>query len=421
MSEKILLKNIANPDSHRIEPYMASGGYQGLAKALKEYNPEEAIQLVKDSNLKGRGGAGFSTGLKWSFVPKESDRPKYLCCNADEGEPGTFKDREIIEKDPHMLIEGMAIAAYAIGAEAAYLYIRGEFAFGARRLEETIQQAYAKGYLGENICGAGFNLDIHVFRGAGAYICGEETALIESIEGNRGQPRFKPPFPAVEGLYGCPTVVNNVETLACVPHIFLRGADWFKGIGPEESPGPKLYCLSGHVRNPGVYELPMGISLRHLIEEHGGGTLSGKKIKAVIPGGVSAPLIPESELDIDMDFASLAAAGSMLGSAGVIVMDETTCMVRAAKCIIEFFSHESCGKCTPCREGLDWAAKILRRVEGGKGEKGDIEELQRLCGNIFGNTFCPLGDGAVLALGAAIKHFGEEFAFHIDQGRCMVD
>ncbi len=420
MTERVLLKNTANPDSHRIDAYLAAGGYQGLTKALREFSPEEIIQLVTDSNLRGRGGAGFSTGLKWSFVPKETARPKYLCCNADEGEPGTFKDREIIEKDPHMLIEGMAIAAYAIGVETAYIYVRGEFDFGARRIEEAIKEAYRERYLGDNILASGFNLDIHVFRGAGAYICGEETALIESLEGKRGQPRLKPPFPAIVGLYGCPTVINNVETLACVPHILLRGADWFKGIGPEDSPGTKLFCLSGHVRNPGVYELPMGIALRHLVEKHGGGTRSGKKIKAVIPGGASAPMLPESGLDIDMDFASLASAGTMLGSGGVIVMDETTCIVRVAKRTMGFFHHESCGKCTPCRDGLYWAAKLLKRLEAGKGKKGDVEELESLCDNIFGKTFCPLGDGAALALRGAIKHFRDEFVYHVEKGKCMV-
>lgn len=412
MFEKVLLRNVDRPESHRITTYLKGGGYKALEKVLKGYQPDQVIQIVKDSNLRGRGGAGFPTGLKWGFVPKDPTVPKYLCCNADEGEPGTFKDRQIIEKDPHQLLEGMAIAAYAIGANRAFIYIRGEFAFGARRLEAAIAEAYEKGFLGKNILGSGFDLDIHVHRGAGAYICGEETALIESLEGDRGQPRFKPPFPAIKGLYQSPTIVNNVETLSCVPHIILRGAEWFKNIGPEKSPGPKIFCLSGHVKRPGVYELPMGISLRDLVEGYGGGTHSGKRIKAVIPGGVSAPMLPESQLDVDMDFDSLAAAGTMLGSGGVIVMDEDTCIVKVAKRIIKFFHHESCGKCTPCREGLDWIDKIMKRLEGGMGRKGDVELLEDLCNNIFGKTFCPLGDGAVMALRGAMKHFREEFEAH---------
>ncbi len=420
MFEKSLLKNVGKNKSHVIDSYISSGGYDALKKVLKEYTPEELIQLVKDSSLRGRGGAGFPTGLKWSFVPKDPTLPKYLCCNADEGEPGTFKDREIIEKDPHQLIEGMAIASYAIGVRNAFIYIRGEFVLGANRLEEAISEAYKKGFLGKKILGSDFSLDLSVHRGAGAYICGEETALIESLEGDRGQPRFKPPFPAIKGLYMSPTVVNNVETLSCIPHIVLKGASWFKEIGPEKSPGPKIYCLSGHVKKPGVYELPMGVTLRYLIEEHGEGTNSGKKIKAVIPGGVSAPMFPESGLDIDMDFDSLAAAGSMLGSGGVIVMDETTCIVKVATRIIEFFHHESCGKCTPCREGLEWVSKILIRLESGDGRKGDVELLEDLCNNIFGKTFCPLGDGAVMSLRGALKHFKEEFLYHVDKGGCMV-
>lgn len=420
MFEKVLLKNIDKTDSYRIDTYLSSGGYDALEKTLKEYQPEQLVQLIKDSSLRGRGGAGFPTGLKWSFVPKDPTIPKYLCCNADEGEPGTFKDRVIIEKDPHQLIEGMAIASYAVDARKAFIYIRGEFAFGAKRLRMAIEEAYDKGFLGKRILGSDFDLDIYCHKGAGAYICGEETALIESLEGDRGQPRFKPPFPALKGLYSKPTVVNNVETLACVPHIVIRGADWFSGIGPEKSPGPKLFGLSGHVKRPGIYELPMGISLRDLIEEYGGGTKSGKKVKAVIPGGVSAPMFPESGLDVDMDFDSLAAAGSMLGSGGVIVMDETTCIVRVAKRIIEFFHHESCGKCTPCREGLEWTVKVLKRLEGGMGRKGDVELLESICNNIFGKTFCPLGDGAVMALRGAMKHFRGEFEYHVEKGRCMV-
>ena len=417
MYEKVLLKNCERPNGHGIEAYEAAGGYQALARALHDYQPDELIELVKDSNLRGRGGAGFPTGLKWSFVPKDPGKPKYLCCNADESEPGTFKDRVIMEKDPHQMIEGMAIGAYAIGAERAYIYIRGEYGLSIERTEAALKEAYRQGYLGEGILGTDIKLEMSVHRGAGAYICGEETALLESIEGRRAQPKLKPPFPAVEGLYNSPTVINNVETLACLPHIVLRGVDWFRSIGPDRSPGPKLYCLSGQVQKPGLYELPMGISLRELVEDHAGGPRSGR-IKAVIPGGVSAPMIPESGLDVGMDFESLSAINTMLGSAGVIVLDETACVVRVATRITEFFNHESCGKCTPCREGLDWAVKILRRVEGGGGKREDLDQLERLCGSIFGNSFCALGDGAAWALRATLEHFRDEYLRHIEEGRC---
>ncbi|NRQ12974.1 NADH-quinone oxidoreductase subunit NuoF [Ensifer sesbaniae] len=418
MFEPVLLKNVYVPDGHLIATYEAGGGYRALEKALKEYTPHDIVELVKRSNLRGRGGAGFPTGMKWSFVPKRADKPKYLCCNADEGEPGTFKDRIIMERDPHQLIEGMAISAYAIGAEVAYVYVRGEYVLAIRRLEQAIAEAEAKGYLGARILGSDFNFVVHVHCGAGAYICGEETAMLDSLEGKRAQPRLKPPFPAVAGLYASPTVINNVETLVCVPHIVARGADWFRGIGPEKSPGPKLYCVSGHVRKPGLYELPMGIPLRELIEDHAGGPPTGRKIKAVIPGGVSAPVIPEQGLDVGMDFDSLAAVGSMLGSAGVIVVDDTTCMVRVATRIIEFFHHESCGKCTPCREGLNWVVKVLRRIEAGEGAAGDMEQLDMLCKGIFGNTFCALGDGAAMGLRASLTHFRDEFVAHIEERRC---
>jgi NADH-quinone oxidoreductase subunit F len=418
MFEPVLLRNVDVPDGHLLSTYEAGGGYRALRKALGEYTPDEIVDLVKESNLRGRGGAGFPTGMKWSFVPKAAGKPKYLCCNADEGEPGTFKDRIIMERDPHQLIEGLAVSAYAIGAETAYVYIRGEYVTAIRRMEQAIAEAHENGCLGTGILGSNFNFMVYIHRGAGAYICGEETAMLESLEGKRAQPRLKPPFPAVAGLYASPTVINNVETLACVPHIVMRGPGWFRGIGPDRSPGPKLYCLSGQVRKPGLYELPMGISLHELVEEHAGGPLPGRKVKAVIPGGVSAPVIPASELEVGMDFDSLAAAGSMLGSAGVVVIDDSTCMVKLATRIIEFFHHESCGKCTPCREGLDWAVKVLRRIEAGEGETGDLEQLEMLCKGIFGNTFCALGDGAAMGLRAALKHFREEFVVHIEERRC---
>ena len=416
--ETVLLKNLNRPGGHTIESYLGGGGYAAAKEALK-MGPDHIIQMVKDSGLRGRGGAGFPTGLKWSFIPKEVF-PKYLCCNADEGEPGTFKDRGIIEYDPHLLIEGMIIASYAIGANSACIYIRGEFVFGAERLDEAIKEAYQKGFLGKDILGSTFSLDMFVHRGFGAYICGEETALLESIEGFRGQPRKKPPFPAVWGLYGKPTVINNVETLSCIPSIILKGPKWFASIGPEKSPGPKLYCVSGHVNKPGLYELPMGTTLREIVYVHAGGMRGGRKLKAVIPGGVTAPLLTEKELDTPMDFDSLAKIGSMLGSGAVIVMDETTCIVRSAYIINRFFSHESCGKCTPCRDGTIWMTNVLKRVEYGEGRPGDVELLEDLCASIFGRTFCPLGDGAVMALRGALKNFRDEFVYHVEKKGCMV-
>ena len=417
--EKVLLKNIDRPDAHRIDAYMRYGGYRAVKKALAR-GRDELIQLIKDSGLRGRGGAGFPAGLKWSFVPHDPTIQKYLCCNADEGEPGTFKDRGIMDNDPHLLLEGMMIASYAIGASVAYIYIRGEFAFGARRLQAAIDEAYDKGYLGKNIFGSDFSLDIFIHKGMGAYICGEETALLESIEGLRGQPRKKPPFPALAGLYGKPTVINNVETLSCIPAIVEKGVDWFKSMGPEKSPGPKLFCVSGHVKKPGLYELPMGTTIRDLVYNHCGGIRGDRKLKALIPGGVSAPMLTSEDLDTPLDFDSVAAKGSMLGSGAVIVMDENTCIPRVAYITNRFFSHESCGKCTPCREGTHWLTEVLRRIEYGEGGTWDVELMEKLCTNIFGRTFCPLGDGAVMALRGAFKNFREEFIYHITHKRCMV-
>jgi len=414
MSELVLMKNFAHPDSAGIDHYEKTGGYLGLKKALKDFSPDQVIDTVKTSNLRGRGGAGFSTGLKWSFVPKDDDKPHYLCCNADEGEPGTFKDRLLMERDPHQVIEGMIIAAYAIKAPVAYIYIRGEYGLSIEKISQAIKAAHKKGYLGQNILNSDFSHDIYVHIGAGAYICGEETALLESIEGRRAQPKLKPPFPAVAGLYECPTVINNVETFACVSHIFSKGVEWFTSIGPEDAPGPRLFGLSGQLKKPGIYELPMGISLGELVNNYGGGPLKGK-FKAVIPGGVSAPMIPLAGLDVKMNFADLAAADSMLGSAAVIALDETASIPAVARRITEFFSHESCGKCAPCREGLPWASKILNRIESGKGLPGDPQQLEFLCGGIFGNSFCALGDGAAWALRATLKHFRHEYDALITQ------
>jgi NADH-quinone oxidoreductase subunit F len=417
--EKILLKNIGTPNSHRFDNYIKSGGYRGIEAALK-LKPDTIIQIMKDSGLRGRGGAGFPTGLKWSFTPKDPTIAKYLICNADESEPGTFKDRVIIENDPHLLLEGIMIASYAIGAAVGYIYIRGEYEFGAKRLELAIDEAYAKGYLGRNILGSDYALDLYVHRGAGAYICGEETALLESIEGFRGQPRIRPPFPALAGLYHKPTVINNVETLACVPSLIERGPEWFASIGPPKSPGPKLFAVSGHVKSPGVYEVPMGLTFRDLIFKHCGGMRGDKDFKAVIPGGASAPMLTAEYLDTPLDFESFAESGSMLGSAGVVVMDESTCMVKTAYVINRFFSHESCGKCTPCRDGTPWMTQILRRLEYGEGRDGDVELLESLCTGIFGRCFCALGDAAVMALRGALAHFRAEFFYHIEHKKCMV-
>lgn len=418
---KILFKYIDVPDQYKIDTYVKNGGYRALPKVLKEYSPYDLIEMVKKSGLRGRGGAGFPTGLKWGFVPKDSPKPKFLLCNADEGEPGTFKDRWLIEKDPHQLIEGIIISSYAIGAHRAFIYIRGEFAFGAERLENAIKEAYQKGYLGKNILGSGFDLDLEVYRGGGAYICGEETSLMESIEGERGNPRLKPPFPASVGLYQNPTVINNVETLSNIPHIVLNGADWYTGIGMPKSTGTKIFSLSGHVKSPGNYELPMGTPLRELIYDYGGGIKDDRKLKAVIPGGVSTPVLTSQLLDVKMDFESLYEAGSLLGSGAVIVMDETTCMVKVAYRLSKFYEHESCGKCVPCREGTRWIRMIMERIENGKGKEEDIDLLLDICTNITGKTVCPMGDAAVVPIMSTIQKFRDEYEYHMKNKKCMVN
>lgn len=421
MFEKVLTRHIKLPESRKIDYYRKKGGYKSFEKVLKGMQPDEVIEEVKKSNLRGRGGAGFPAGMKWGFVPKNSDKPHYLLCNADESEPGTFKDRLLMTGNPHLMLEGNMIAAYAIRANAAYIYIRGEFVEEARILEEAIAEAYAAGFLGKNILGSGYHLDMYVHRGAGAYICGEETGLIESLEGKRGWPRTKPPFPAVAGVWQSPTIVNNVETLACVPSIIENGAAWFKSIGPEKSPGPKLYCLSGHVKNPGTYELPMGFNLKELIYEHGGGMQNGHGLKAVIPGGSSVPVLTADEIDVAMDFDSLAGIGSMLGSAGVIVMDESTCMVDALLNIAHFYRHESCGQCTPCREGTNWAERILRKIEHGEADMKDIDLLEEIAGHINFRTICPLGDAAAMPIASFLKKFRPEFEAHVKQKKCPLN
>ena len=416
---KILTANIDKPNSASIDVYLEGGGYKAVEKALK-MKPEEITQVVKDSELRGRGGAGFPTGAKWGFVPKNAPKPTYLLCNADESEPGTFKDRLIIEKDPHLMIEGMIIAAYAIGSNPmSYIYIRGEFYYGATVLEKALQEARDRGYLGKNILGSGFDLDITVARGAGAYICGEETGLIESIEGHRGQPRVKPPFPAVVGAFGGPTVVQNVETLACVPLIINNCAEWFKSFGSPKNTGPKLYCVSGNVKKPGVYEFPMGITVRELIYDHCGGVTGDRKLKAVIPGGASAPMLTADEIDIPLNFDALMKAGSMLGSAGIIVLDESVCIVDAVWRLSKFFAHESCGQCTPCREGTNWMESILDRLERGGGRRQDADLLLDMCDNIGGKSLCALGDAAIGPVMSSVRKFRDEYLHHVEQKSCL--
>lgn len=381
--------------------------------------PEEIIGEVKKAGLRGRGGAGFPTGMKWDFASKDPKFPKYLVCNADEGEPGTFKDRPILEKNPHLLIEGMVISAYALKSEQGYIYLRAEYPAAKDILEKAIEEARKENLLGENILNSGLNFELGVHRGAGAYICGEETALIESLEGKRGQPRLKPPFPVNSGAWSMPTVVNNVETLSNLPLIIKIGADEYSKIGSPECPGPKLYSVSGFVEKPGVYELPMGITLREIIYDHCGGIKGGGSLKAVIPGGISTPVLPPDMIDCKMDFVNLPKSGSMLGSGAVMVFDESVCLVRVCMRAMKFFEHESCGKCTPCREGTGWMRNILERIEDGQGRSGDVELLQEVAANIAGKTFCPLGDGAASVVINFIKHFGGEFEHHISKKTCV--
>jgi NADH-quinone oxidoreductase subunit F len=425
--EKVLLSRTGKDGSHTIDSYLADGGYRAWKKILKERpSPDEVTDVVKKSGLRGRGGAGFPTGVKWGFVPKDTKgKPVYLVLNADESEPGTFKDRLLLEQDPHLVLEGMMISAYSIRCKIAYVYIRGEFWDGARVLEKAIEEAYAKGLLGENVQGSGVALDVYVHRGAGAYICGEETGLLESLEGKRGQPRVKPPFPAVSGAFACPTIVNNVETLACVPLILNRGAEWFAGIGRnEKNSGPKLYCLSGHVNRPGVYEAAMGLPLKELIygDDFGRGMRGGRKLKAVIPGGASAPVLTAEEIeDCPLDFDGLAAKGSMLGSAAIVVMNEDTCIVRAAKNLAKFFAHESCGQCTPCREGCPWLLKVLTRLESGEGRVEDVDLLLGMAKQMNnGMTLCVFADAAVGHVVSTVPKFRAEYEHHATHRRCLV-
>jgi NADH-quinone oxidoreductase subunit F len=402
-----------------LDEYRAEAGYDGWHKALTTMTPDQVVEEVKASGLRGRGGAGFPTGMKWSFIPK-APGAKYVAVNADESEPGTFKDRELIEIEPHRVLEGVALCCYAVGAETAFVYIRGEYGVAADRLEAAIAEAEAAGILGDGCMGSQVRVKVLVFRGAGAYICGEETALLESLEGRRPMPRSRPPFPAVEGLYRRPTVINNVETLANVPSIVERGSGWYMSIGnPPRNTGPKIFCLSGRVNRPGNYELPLGaVTVRELIDDFGGGAIDGKQVKGVLTAGVSAPILTADKLDTRLDYDSVQAAGSMLGSASLIVLDEDTCIVRAAALMEEFFRHESCGKCTPCREGTSWLFKILTRIETGGGKSGDLELLLSLSSEISGKVLCALGDFATSPVVATVKQYRDEYEQHIAAGRC---
>ncbi len=415
--EPILTRNVGIPNSERIVVYLERGGYTALRKAL-QMTPSELIALVKESGLRGRGGAGFPAGVKWNFMPKEPVT-KYVCVNTDEGEPGTFKDRLLVEHDPHSIIEGVIIAAYAVGAHRAFVYIRGEFLLGIKRWIKAIAEAYDHGFLGKNILGSGFDLDLSVHRGAGAYICGEETALINSLEGKRGEPRIKPPYPAQMGFWGQPTLVHNVETLANVPHIVNHGAQWYRSIGTEQSPGPKLFCVSGHVRRPGNYELPLGTPLRTILEEYAGGMRGPRPLKAIIPGGASTPMLMPDQVDLPMDFESLAGAGSMLGTGAIIVMEEGTCMVEVARRLMNFFAHESCGQCTPCRTVTQRLEEILTRLVRGQGQPGDIERLEALCEGVRGLTLCPMGDAVVNPIVSSLRHFRPEYEAHLTRKECI--
>ncbi len=430
--EPVLLARINKPDSHKLESYQRDGGYEALKKAL-DMAPADVTNMVKDSGLRGRGGAGFPTGLKWTFLPKDHPGPIYLCINADESEPGTFNNRILMEQDPHQLIEGIAIACHAIRSNSAYLYVRYEYGLSYRVLDAAIKECYAAGILGKNIFGKGFNLDIVLHRGAAAYICGEETGLIESLEGKRAWPRIKPPFPAIEGLFRKPTIVNNVETLCCVTQILARGKDWFRSIGVQPDPnnprdagslGPKLYTVAGHVNNPGCFEVPLGITARDLIDNHAGGVWKGRKAKAVVPGGISMGFFSEKELDTPLDFNGPGKVGCLgLGTAAVVVIDDQTNMVDVLYNCCRFFSHESCGQCTPCREGTNWMTRILDRIRSGQGEMRDLDLLTEVAGSmgiIPGTTICGLSDGAAWPVKNAIQKFRGDFEEYIRSGRKSV-
>jgi NADH-quinone oxidoreductase subunit F len=402
----------------RIDEYLAAGGYRTAERVWRTMQPEQIAEEVKNANLRGRGGAGFVTGLKWTFMPKESAKPCYLAVNGDESEPGTFKDRQILERNPHLFIEGALIAGRAIRAVAAYVYLRGEYTVAYGTLMDALYEAYDRGYLGQNVMGTGQRFDLYVQRGAGAYICGEETGMLESMEGKKGQPRKRPPYPAGSGLWSCPTTVNNVETLSHVPFILEHGAEQFKAIGTEKSTGNTLFGISGHVKRPGVYELPLGTPLREIIEKHAGGMANGRPLKAIIPGGVSMPVLTADKIDVRMDHDSLQKAGTLIGTAGIVVLDTSVCTVRAATVIARFFRHETCGQCTQCREGTAHLYKLLKRLDAGDGRFEDLESIERVCGFMEGQTICALSDAAAWAAGNFLRRFRTEFEQHIHERRC---
>ncbi len=415
--EPILTARWGDPEAASMDGYLRTGGYRAMSKALR-MTPAEVIEEVKASGLRGRGGAGFPTGTKWSFVPQDTGKPTYLVVNFDESEPGTFNNRELVERDPHQLVEGAIIAAYAIQSHAIFFYCRGEFVWPATVLERAVAEAYERGYLGRDVDGTGYDVEVVVHRGAGAYICGEETALLESLEGRRGQPRLRPPFPVTHGLYASPTAINNVETLSNVPHIIERGAPWYAGIGTEKSTGPKLFSLSGKVARPGNYEAPLGTTARELIEDRAGGIVDGRRLKAWTPGGSSTPYLTSDHLETGMDFESVMAAGSLLGTGAMIVLDERDCIVDATLRFTEFYAHESCGKCTPCREGTWWTSRVLSRIERGLGREEDLPLLKDVSGNMLFKAFCALADGAVSPIDSSLKYFREEYEEHVRLGRC---
>jgi len=415
--ETVLTTHFADEAYRHLDTYRRFGGYEALRKAFA-MEPQQIIDEVKKANLRGRGGAGFPAGVKWGFLPKDLSRPRVLVINADEGEPGTFKDRVIMSRGPHLLIEGILITCFALRAHACWIYIRGEFVREARIMDEAVAEAYAEGLLGKNVLGSGFDLDVTVHRGAGAYICGEETSLINSLEGKRGWPRLKPPFPASVGAFGLPTIVNNVETIADVPWIVTHGGERFAALGCEKNGGTRLVGVSGAVARPGVYELPANVNLKEIIYTHAGGIRDGKELKAVIPGGSSTPVLRADEIDVNYDIESMAKIGTMAGSGGVIVIPEGTCMVRALSVLMNFYAHESCGQCTPCREGTGWLKKLVGRIEEGTGRPGDVELILDLCDNMMGRTICPLADAAAMPAQSFIWKFREEFDRHIQEKKC---
>ncbi|MEU4190785.1 NADH-quinone oxidoreductase subunit NuoF [Kribbella sp. NPDC026611] len=419
MLTPVLSDNWDQVNAWQLSAYQRTGGYDALRTALA-MAPADVVTAVKDSGLRGRGGAGFPTGMKWSFIPQDNPKPKYLVVNADESEPGTCKDIPLMMASPHTLVEGVIIASYAIRASVAFIYVRGEVLHVVRRLQQAVQEAKDAGYIGTNILGTGYDLDVVVHAGAGAYICGEETALLDSLEGRRGQPRLRPPFPAVAGLYGCPTVINNVESIASVPVILKKGADWFSSMGTEKSKGMTLYSLSGHVTRPGQYEAPLGITLRELLDL-AGGVREGHTLKFWTPGGSSTPLLTAEHLDVPLDYEGVGSVGSMLGTKALQIFDDTVCVVRAALRWTEFYKHESCGKCTPCREGTWWLVQILERLEHGKGTEEDLVTLLDLCENITGRSFCALADGATAPISSSIQHFKDEYLAHFENGGCPFD